>query len=212
MAAIVVVTTAIAQAHGAFTGHASLIPYLCGYGVAAILLGIAAVMAMSTAKQERLAESRREHGTNFVLEATGTQPLSSVNSDWKFLLTNCGECAARYVRIDPIRSEIGTYDIFFSEIPVLQPGQPTVLNLQVHDRRHNQLRKSNPTLWDFGIDNAGERGTSYFWYNIHIKYRDTDDSERDGGEFGVCFDLQNDRLLAGKPHHKDSMGMYLLEG
>src|SRR5207249_2117556 len=109
VSAIVVVTTAIAQAHGAFTGHASLIPYLCGYGVAAILLVIATVMGLNITKQERLADSKREHWTKFVLEASGTQPLSSAKSDWKLLLTNCGERAARYVRIDPIRSEIGTY-------------------------------------------------------------------------------------------------------
>jgi hypothetical protein len=46
------VTTALAVARGAFTGHVRLTPYLYGYGAAVALLLIAASMAVRAAKQE----------------------------------------------------------------------------------------------------------------------------------------------------------------
>jgi len=48
----VAITTALAQAHGAFNGHVSLVPYLYGYGAAAVLLVIASVLAMNAHRQE----------------------------------------------------------------------------------------------------------------------------------------------------------------
>jgi hypothetical protein len=55
-AAIVVVTTALAQAHGAFTGRLPLTPYLYGYAAALVLLLIAAAMAIKAAKQDKLSQ------------------------------------------------------------------------------------------------------------------------------------------------------------
>ncbi len=51
---IVAVTTALAQAHGAFSGRVPLTPYLYGYGAALLLLVIAVVMAVQAAKQEKI--------------------------------------------------------------------------------------------------------------------------------------------------------------
>jgi hypothetical protein len=50
--ATVAITTAIAQAHGAFTGNASLKPYLYGYGAATLLLLIAVITAIKAGRQE----------------------------------------------------------------------------------------------------------------------------------------------------------------
>jgi hypothetical protein len=55
--AIVVVTTAFAQAHGAFAGRATLMPYLYGYAAALTLLLIAGAMAVKAAKQDKLSQS-----------------------------------------------------------------------------------------------------------------------------------------------------------
>ena len=50
---IVAGTTAIAHASGAFSGHASLTPYLYGYGAAVVLLVVATSVAIVNARQER---------------------------------------------------------------------------------------------------------------------------------------------------------------
>lgn len=47
------VTTALAQAHGAFNGRVALTPFLYGYGSAVILVVTAVVMAVRTSKQEK---------------------------------------------------------------------------------------------------------------------------------------------------------------
>jgi hypothetical protein len=49
----VALTTALAQAHGALSGNASMTPYLCGYGVAAIFLVIASILAVNAHKEEK---------------------------------------------------------------------------------------------------------------------------------------------------------------
>jgi len=180
----VTITTALVQARGAFNGHASLTPYLLIYGLALVLLLIAARLAVNAHRQERPPGISQ---ALFVLEVEGSQPLGSSNSDWKFLLTNCATHTVRYVQLDKIRSEIGAYEIHFKEIPVLLPGQKAAVEYEVVSRRADD--RSHPTLLDFGRDHAGERGNTYLWYDIPIRYRDAGDSNRDGAVAGVCFDL-----------------------
>ena len=136
----------------------------------------------------RLAAERRLHDGRpvFVLEVVGTLPLRS-NPRWRFLLTNCGARTARYVRLSRIRSQVGAYEISFSEIPALQAGPPATLGYEVIDRRKNELA----TLWDFASDNTG--GT-YLWYDVRIEYRDMDESVCDGGIVRFCFDMQTGGL------------------
>jgi hypothetical protein len=57
----VTITTAVAQAHGAFTGNASLKPYLYGYGAAATLLLIALIVAINAGRQESKASDTSKH-------------------------------------------------------------------------------------------------------------------------------------------------------
>lgn len=129
----------------------------------------------------------------FVLEVEGTQPLDSQKSNWKFFITNCTTRIVRRVEFGTLRSEIGGYEIYFNEIVVMQPGQKVQLTYQVYSRRAlDRDSRHNSTLWDFGMDHAYGRGTTYFWYDIYIQYREADDdSVRDAGVVGVCFDLTN---------------------
>lgn len=78
------ITTAVASAHSAFSGHVLLRPYLVGYAVAAFLLIAAGVIAFDSHRREsRLvlaAETTRTQGEQtlrFVLDVVGNQPLSS---------------------------------------------------------------------------------------------------------------------------------------
>jgi len=138
--------------------------------------------------------NERRQSETFVLEADGTQPLDG-NSDWRFCLTNCNARILRYVQLSKIRSEIGAYEIFFKEVPVMQPGEKIVLTYEVFPRREaERYGNRKATLWDFALDHAGERGHTYLWYDISVRYRDDDDSLRDGGLLGVCFDLQDKKL------------------
>lgn len=132
----------------------------------------------------------------FVLEVEGTKPLDGEDSDWQFFLTNCTTRILRCVELYNIKSEIGAYLIGFQEIPVMQPGQKIRLTHKVFPRRHDEAyRGKRPTLWDFGTDHAGERGNSYIWYDIYIEYREAeDDTVRNGGFVGVCFDLSGKKL------------------
>src|SRR5215475_7200644 len=43
-AAVVAITTALASAHGAFTGRVSLVRYICAYAVAAFLFFVAGIL------------------------------------------------------------------------------------------------------------------------------------------------------------------------
>src|SRR5260370_5657059 len=183
----VAVTTGLAHAHAV---HASLLPYLCGYGIAVVMFAVAVAMMVEVRAQVADAPPQ----PSFVLEVAGTPPLRS-NADWKFFLTNCSLRILRYVQLSTIRSEIGAYDIFFKEVQVMQPGEKIVVGYDVSPRRtvdRDMNRKA--TLWDFALDNAGERGSTYLWYDIFIQYRDTDDSVRDGRVVGVFFDIQDEIL------------------
>jgi hypothetical protein len=185
-AIIAAVTTTLAHAHGA-------IPYLCGYGAAAILLAIATVTAVNAHKQE--GRTLPSSQAIFVLEVEGSQPLSSELSDWKFLITHCGTRTIRYVELGRTRSEIGAYEIVFKEIPVMVAAQKVSVSYEVIPRRQDdRYNERRATLWDFARDHAGERGSTYLWYDISIQYRDADDSIRDGGVVGVCFDLDKQIL------------------
>jgi hypothetical protein len=62
-AIIAAVTTAVAQAHGVFTGQSALKPYLYGYAASVAMLAIAAVLALSAHKQERK-DSNKEVNRN----------------------------------------------------------------------------------------------------------------------------------------------------
>ena len=162
-------------------------------GAILILLGFALIVWKETHKS-RLSAGKDECPA-FVLEIAGSQPLSSKLSDWKFLLTNCGTRTARYVQLSTIRSEIGAYEIWFKEIPVLLAGQKTAVDYGVVSRRRDDREKHRQgTLWDFALDNAGERGTTYFRYDISIKYTDTDGSVGDGGIMAVVFYLHDETL------------------
>jgi hypothetical protein len=55
------VTTAIAQAHGVFNGHASLMPYLYAYGASAVLLLLAVAMAIHAGRQESKTTADDKH-------------------------------------------------------------------------------------------------------------------------------------------------------
>ena len=122
------------------------------------------------------------------------QPLDG-NSDWRFFLTNCTTDTFKYVHLQPIRSEIGAYEIQFKEIPFIHSREKVVVPYEVIPRRTVDREKNRrATLWDFALDNAGERGTSYFWYETSIAYLDIDDLPRDGGDVAVCFDIEEKRL------------------
>ena len=189
---IAAITTAVAQAHGAFGGQSSLKPYLVGYGAAVVLLIVAGVIALDSHRRE---SPSSEGALKFVLGVVGTLPLSSQLSDWRFLLQNCGSRTARYVRLGAIRTEIGAYDIEFKTIPALLAGEKAVVEYQVYPRRDDERYSGKKaTLWDFGKDHAGERGHTFIWYDIPVQYQDADDSVRDAGNVSLCFDLDKQIL------------------
>jgi hypothetical protein len=212
-AATIAVTTTLTLTRGAFSGHASLVPYLFGYGIALALLIFASAIAVNTHKQEsprnhRQESPRNEGALKFVLDVVGTQPLSSQLSDWRFLLQNCGSRTARYVRLGAIRSEIGAYEIEFKTIPALLAGEKAVVSYEVFPRRDDdKYSGAQATLWEFGKDHAGERGHTFIWYDIAVKYQEADDSIRDAGIVSVCFDLDKQILKTeGVEYWRQSKG------
>jgi hypothetical protein len=195
------ITTAIAQAHSAFSGQASLRPYLMSYAVAASLLIAAGVIAIDSHRRESrlltegITRTQGEQTLRFVLDVVDNQPLSSQLSDWRFLLQNCGSRTARYVRLGTIRSEIGAYELCFKEIPALLAGEKAVVSYEVFPRRDDEKYSGKTaTLWDFGKDHAGERGHLFIWYDISVHYQEADDSIRDAGIVRLCFDLDTQVL------------------
>jgi hypothetical protein len=200
------ITSAFAQAHGAFAGQTAIRHYAPGYGVAAALLLAAGVIALRresaatesavrvTAGSEPVIK-KDEPTLKFVLDMVGTQPLSSPLCDWRFLVQNCGSRTARYVQLGRIRSEIGAYEIEFKTIPALVAGEKATAFYEVYARRHDEkYGKNKAALWDFATDHAGERGNTFIWYDIPLQYHEADDSIRDAGILSVCFDLEKQIL------------------
>jgi hypothetical protein len=129
----------------------------------------------------------------FVLEVAGSQALDRENCDWQFYLTNCMPRIVRSVELYNVRSDVGAFELGFHEIPVMRPGEKLLVVYEVSARRIDGPKRA--TLWDFGNDHTGARGSSFIWYDILVKYREADDeTERTGGFVAVCFDLQNKKL------------------
>ena len=106
------------------------------------------------------------------------------------MLTNCCTQTITYTELGPLRSEIGAYEISFREVPVLTPGQKTAVDYEVLPRREDDRdNNKQATLWDFGKDHAGERGHTFIWYDIPVRYRDANNAVRKAGNVSVCFDL-----------------------
>lgn len=189
------ITTAFAQAHGAFAGQTPIRHYLPGYIVAATLLLTAAVIALRRESNVREAAVKHEPTLKFVLDVVGNQPLSSQLCDWRFLIQNCGSRTARYVQLGTIRSEIGAYELAFKTIPALLAGEKATVFYEVYPRRHDEkYGEKTATLWDFAKGHAGERGNTFIWYDIPVQYQEADDSIRDAGILSVCFDLDKQIL------------------
>jgi hypothetical protein len=193
--------TAIANANGVFAGHTSL--HFWFYTASFIMIAIAVAgwrLARDNEwfplkKRLELGEDASQQSKIFVLEVDGSQPLDG-NSDWRLFLTNCSTRILRSVQLYNIKSEIGAYILGFKEVPVMQPGQKVTLGYEVSSRRlEEKYGQRKPTLWDFGIDHAGERGTTFIWYDIYIEYREPDENKTQSGGFvAFCFDLQNKKL------------------
>lgn len=169
--------------------------------------------AHSERPTERRGSDERRQSQTFVLEVDGTRPLDG-DSDWKFYLTNCSTRILRYVQIGMLRSEIGAFQIGFNEVPVMQPGEKASLCYHVFPRRQIDVYSNRTfTLWDFAIDHAGERGSTFIWYDLAVQYRDDDDSMRDGGLLGVCFDLDKKILKTeGADYFRENSYQSTLEG
>ena len=93
-----------------------------------------------------------------------------------------------------IPNQVGNrrYEIQFKEILVLNPRERTQVAHDVIPRRTiDREKRVKATLWDFALDNAGEKGNTYFWYYTPVEYRNIDDLPRDGGDVGVCFDVES---------------------
>jgi len=148
-------------------------------------------------------DSEKHQSEIFVLQVDGTQPLDNQNPDWRFFLTNCATRMLRSVKILNLRSEIEAYELTFHEIPVLQPGEKVTLFYEVLARRDDEKNSNKqPRLWDFATSHAGERGHTYIWYDLYVLYRDADDNTiRDGGIVGFCFDLDKKILKTEGAEH-----------
>jgi hypothetical protein len=81
----VAVTTALAQANGAFNERVPLTPYLYGYGAALILLMIAGIVAMQAAKQEKSLPPPSIHQTNEQTVKQEVNPQQNVYIGQEFL-------------------------------------------------------------------------------------------------------------------------------
>jgi len=140
------------------------------------------------------ASQQRKQSEVLVLEVEGSKPLDTNPEEWRLFVTNCTSQIKRYVNLGPVRSDIGAYEIWFNEIPVMQPGQKVQLSYRVIPRRDID-RDKGANLWDFALDHSGEGGSRYLWYDILVQYRDEGSSQpRDGGLLGICFDIMNTRL------------------
>jgi hypothetical protein len=172
------------------------VPRWATLGVATLCFLYASGRAWVRENKARLDAERKLYDGRpiFVLEVAGSQPLDG-NSDWRFFLTNCGNRIARYVKLGLIKSEIGAYVISFKEVPVIKAGEKVAVEYEVISRRSDDRHKDRrPSLWDFALDNAGERGSTYLWYDMPVGYKDVDDSFFDGGVMSICFDLKAKKL------------------
>jgi hypothetical protein len=96
---IVAVTTALAQAHGAFNGRVPWTPYLYGYGAAAVLFLIAAAMAVNAHRQERPRSAYPALDFEFTPETTTTSVAADYVPKLMLTIVNRGDSAIQDVRM-----------------------------------------------------------------------------------------------------------------
>lgn len=91
--------------------------------------------------------------------------------EYVLYVQNCGHRAARWVTIEEARSKCENYRLEFSRVPVVEPGKEVTLACEVSTIGY----PSEPaTVDEFGTDNGED--TYVVWYDIQIKFRDTDES------------------------------------
>jgi len=123
----------------------------------------------------------------FVMEV-----LSTLNADspWSFRLKNCGERTARFVNLNSVISqgESPKYRLNFQQILAISANAEEHLYFWVSDI---SLSKSLP-LKLFLDEHASD--AALIWWDIEIKFRDTNEVIEHGGTVRLCFDVERNVL------------------
>src|SRR5262249_54078505 len=117
-----------------------------------------------------------------VLEVSGY--TSGGNRVWGFLLRNTGQRAARYVKMETQESAQAKYRLHFIEIPALVTSCPVQFWVEENgDSDLIPVEGDSVMLRNFIADetNQADPGarTALRWWDIRIKFRDTDETVRE---------------------------------
>ena len=91
--------------------------------------------------------------------------------EYVFYIQNCGQRTARWVTLEHAESGLKKYRLTFNLVSVVEPGKETHLGYEICTIGYPS---SAATINEFLTDN--QDNTYVVWYDIQIKFRDTDES------------------------------------
>jgi hypothetical protein len=132
----------------------------------------------------------------FALEILGRPSWNNPEpaGEWIFRLSNCGERTARYVQMEPHKSQGGRHTLKFQQVPVLAPRSHVPVGYWVDDSPLLDQTMLRKFLHDSELYSDPLERPVFKWFDIHISFRDMDESV--GDEIvRVCFDVDSETLV-----------------
>ncbi|MGB0040887.1 MAG: hypothetical protein WCC32_13695 [Terriglobales bacterium] len=131
----------------------------------------------------------------FVLDVSTR--LTQKGKIWSLDLRNIGARPARYVVMEPQSSQQGRYHLRFGQILALSPNAEEPMPYAVTDDKFCDLTDGSAILkflYDNEVHDDPLLNAALTWWDIDIKFRDTDESVKDGGKVRLCFEVKNEVL------------------
>lgn len=131
------------------------------------------------------ATAKLHDGRPIIMLEVFRQPVQTKSSDeelrWiapSFTLFNCGGRTARFLRVESITSWLGSYKMYFSDMPSLQPGERKDISFRVNSSDWDD----GEMAWKFLNDNYKDPSNplcdaAVVWYDPKIEFRDTGESQ-----------------------------------
>lgn len=125
--------------------------------------------------------------------------VSRMGTHWLLNLKNVGARSARYIVMESKTSNQGNYHLRFGQILALPPNEQEHMPYAVMDKSFNDVKDPSAML-KFLCDNEMHANpledAVLTWWDIGIKFRDTDESVKDGGIVRLCYEVK-DQILYG---------------
>ncbi|HEY6248465.1 MAG TPA: hypothetical protein VI685_00815 [Candidatus Angelobacter sp.] len=138
------------------------------------------------AKYKELESRIYDGAPKLVLKAYYIADPSKQPKQWAIHVENCGQRAARFIRLRPEQSYSGKFTLHFSQLPTLRPDSEQAITFWVTEGFESEV-----PLVSFLNDHSPD--AALIWWDIRITFRDMDESTTEE-IVRLCYDVQYDVL------------------